>query len=102
MGTDGLGIRLLDNGSGLPEAIQGMPDSGSVTSFFEDSKHRMWVTTEDRGLFVADSSADSLRFRNFTRRNGLPSRNVCSVMEDEEGMLWVSTIKGLLIMNPDD
>ena len=102
VGTDGLGIRLLDNGSGLPEAIQGMPDSGSVTSFFEDSKHRMWVTTEDRGLFVADSSADSLRFRNFTRRNGLPSRNVCSVTEDEEGMLWVSTIKGLLIMNPDD
>jgi signal transduction histidine kinase/DNA-binding response OmpR family regulator/streptogramin lyase len=101
VGLEGLGIRLLDSETDQPETIPGMPDWGSVTSFFEDSHHRMWATTEDRGLFVADSSADSL-FRNLTRRDGLFSRNVCSVAEDEEGMLWVSTIKGLLMMNPDN
>ena len=103
IGLEGLGIRLLDGETGQPETVPGMPDSGSVTSFFEDSQHRMWVTTEDRGLFVADfSAADSLRFRNLTRRDGLFSRNVCAVAEDEEGVLWISTIKGLLMMNPDN
>ena len=102
VGMEGLGIRLLDSETDQPEIIPGLPDSGSVTSFFEDSHHRMWATTEDRGLFVADFSADSLLVRNLTRRDGLFSRNVCSVAEDEEGMLWVSTIKGLLMMNPDN
>ena len=79
-----------------------MSGSASITSFFEDSRHRMWVTTEDAGLFVTDPSAQDLRFLNFTRRHGLLSRNVCSITEDEDGMLWVTTIKGLLTMNPEN
>lgn len=105
VGTERAGLWLLDSGAGSPVHAgveAGIPESVSITSFFEDSRHRMWVTTEERGIFMADLGAEKIQFRNFTRRDGLLSRNVCSVTEDEEGGLWVSTIKGLLMMNPDN
>ena len=106
VGTEGEGLWLIPNGdTGLPEhpgMDQGIPESASITSFFEDSRHRMWVTTEEGGLFLTDLTADGVHFRNFTRRDGLLSRNICSVTEDEEGMLWISTTKGLMRMNPDN
>ena len=105
VGTQGSGIWLLEDWNGTPLHLtrdQGMSGSASISSFFEDSRNRMWVTTEDAGLFVTDPSAQDLRFLNFTRRHGLLSRNVCSITEDEDGMLWVTTIKGLLTMNPEN
>ena len=104
-GTEGAGLWLLDSVDSVPVHAGmelGIPESVSITSFFEDSRHRMWLTTEESGIIMADLKAPVLHFRSFTRRDGLLSRNVCSVTEDEEGMLWVSTIKGLLMMNPDN
>ncbi len=105
VGTEGSGVWLMESIATAPRHLdreQGLPGSSTITSFFEDSRHNMWVTTEEAGLFMADASAGEFSFRNFTRRNGLLSRNVCAVTEDEEGKLWVTTIKGLLMMNPDD
>ena len=105
VGTEGAGIWLLDEESGQGKHLgkeQGLLGPGTITSFFEDSRHRMWVTTEDGGLSVADLSEYGISFRTFTREDGLLSNSTSSVTEDEEGILWVATIKGLLMMNPDN
>ena len=105
VGTEGSGILLQDVESGQWVHLgkeQGLLGPGSITSFFEDSRHWMWVTTEDGGVSVADFSGDGNHFRTFTREDGLLSNNTCSVTEDEEGILWIATVKGLLMMNPDN
>ena len=104
VGTEDAGIWLLDDETGQSRHLgmeQGILESVSVTSFFEDSRHRMWITTMEGGIFVTELAAEDIHFQHFSRRNGLPSRNVCSMIEDEKGMLWVATIKGLYMMNPD-
>ena len=104
VGSEDDGVWLLDGETGRSEHLgqgQGISESVSVTSFFEDSRHRMWVTTMEGGIFVLDLSEEDVHFRHFSRRDGLPTRNVCSMIEDEDGMLWVATIKGLFMMNPD-
>src|SRR5690606_7385365 len=38
---------------------------------------------------------------NFTIENGLPDNQIFRIAEDNQGMLWVSTSKGLSRFNPD-
>ena len=106
VGTEGSGIFLLDAELGLLDHLEpelDIPGSGRITSFFEDGWNRMWVTTGGAGVLMTYvQSDDSIRFQTFTRAEGLPSNNTCSVMEDNAGMLWVSTNKGLFMMHPDN
>ena len=102
----GLAVTLLDAELGLLDHLEpelDIPGSGRITSFFEDGWNRMWVTTGGAGVLMTYvQSDDSIRFQTFTRAEGLPSNNTCSVMEDNAGMLWVSTNKGLFMMHPDN
>ncbi len=105
VGTEGSGIFLLDREMSLIRHMEpelDIPGAGSITSFFEDGWKRMWVTTGGAGIQVADLTEDEIRFQTFTREDGLPSNNTCSVTEDNNGMLWVSTNRGLFMMHPDN
>lgn len=104
VGTEGSGIFILDGELNLIRHLQpelDLPGAGRITSFFEDGWNRMWVTTGGAGILVTYLSSDEFRFQMFTRANGLPSNNTCSVTEDDNGMLWVSTNRGLFMMHPD-
>jgi len=105
VGTEGSGIYILDAELGLIQHLEpelDIPGAGRITSFFEDGWNRMWVTTGGAGVLMTYLESDEIRFQVFNRSNGLPSNNTCSVTEDHEGMLWVSTNKGLFMMHPDN
>ncbi len=105
VGTEGSGIFILDRDLNLIRHLEpelAIPGAGRITSFFEDGWNRMWVTTGGAGVLVADLLDEDIRFQSFTREDGLPSNNTCSVTEDNDGMLWVSTNKGLFMMHPDN
>ena len=97
VGTTGHGIILLDS------ALNRTGDIGHwrrVTSFFEDSRHRMWNTTEGGGLNITD--IETFASTHLTMDDGLSSNITCAVTEDEDGTIWVSTTNGLCIIDPDD
>ena len=75
--------------------------SDRISSFFEDSRHRLWITTEGGGLCYTDPDADptALRLHAITRENGLRTNVTCAVAEDEDGILWVSTTRGITRIN---
>ena len=105
IGTEGSGIFILNSDLNLLRHLEpelDIPGVGRITSFFEDGWKRMWVTTGGAGVLVADLTDEEIRFQSFTREDGLPSNNTCSVTEDNAGMLWVSTNKGLFMMHPDN
>lgn len=97
VGTLGQGVLLLDRDL---RQIGSVGRRMRVTSFFEDSSHRMWVTTEGGGVNIVDTA--SLELTRLTHRDGLPSNTTCSVTEDDDGMIWLSTIYGLYILDPAD
>ena len=106
IGTEGSGVFILDRELNLLQHLEpelDIPGAGRITSFFEDGWNRMWVTTSGAGILMTYVRADDeIRFQTFTRAEGLPSNNICSVTEDLGGMLWVSTNKGLFMMHPDN
>ena len=70
-----------------------------VISIFQDSRERLWFMTQGGGLCRYDKTGDY--FARYDMSAGLPSNIVYKMVEDNSGLLWVSTNKGLVAFNPD-
>ncbi len=68
-----------------------------ITSFFEDSHHQIWITTEGGGISFTGAypNLSDLRLQSLTVDDGLTSNVTCAVAEDEDGILWISSTRGI-------
>ncbi|WP_224997875.1 two-component regulator propeller domain-containing protein [Cesiribacter sp. SM1] len=71
--------------------------NNAVNGIFEDSKHNLWITTED-GLNLFNRKEK--QFRRINTEEGLPSNVTYRVLEDKDQHLWISTSKGLVWYDP--
>ena len=78
-----------------PDAI----GDNSVTSIFEDSRRRIWVSTV-YGFSLYNRQTDSFAPR-ITVENGLPSNIVYRMLEDNDGLFWMTTANGLVRFDPE-
>ncbi|MCC6726916.1 MAG: hypothetical protein IT258_20610 [Saprospiraceae bacterium] len=65
---------------------------------FQDSKGRIWVGAEFNGLNCIQQEGAAIQY--YTTADGLPSNMVLSITEDESGLLWVGTQKGIVRFDP--
>ena len=102
IGTYGNGFLCRDSGGNGLSHLTVDSDRGltadRITSFFEDSKHRVWITTEGGGLCYTDPNPNlsNLRLHAFPRSESFNNNVTCAVAEDEDGVLWVSTTRGIV------
>jgi len=69
-----------------------------IRSIYEDASGRFWIGTGGDGLILLDrETGDSSRH---TADGGLPSNQIAGIVEDDEGILWLSTYEGSYI-SPD-
>ena len=71
-----------------------LPTTNGLTSsraFFEDSKGRIWVGTNDNGVVVINGQ----EFRQYTYKDGLPSSSIRNFSEDKDGNVFIATATGL-------
>ena len=68
-----------------------------VTSVFEDSKSRLWITSQGGGFSLFDRESDT--FSTFNSLNGLPNDVVYQIVDDDKGSLWLSTNSGLVLFD---
>lgn len=109
VGTYNSGILCLDEDLS-PVAHYTVSDKESgltsnfITSLYEDSRHRIWVTTEGGGVCYTDSETggDKLRFKHISKADGLTSDVTCAVAEDDDGVIWISTSHGISRFDSDD
>ncbi len=69
----------------------------SVISLFVDSKDRLWAGTNDNGVAVFDKG----EWQHFNKQNGLNSLSVRAITEDENGLIYLATTKGVAIVHED-
>jgi signal transduction histidine kinase/ligand-binding sensor domain-containing protein len=69
-----------------------------ISTFLKDSKDNIWVGTLDGGFSRYNQQTKD--FTSFTEEQGLINNVVNSIIEDEQGYLWVSTNKGLVRFDP--
>lgn len=72
--------------------------SNKALTVFVDSENHVWVTTQGGGFCRFDPSTSDFTCYDFEK--GLPSNVVYRIEEDNKGLFWISTNKGLLCFNP--
>lgn len=70
-----------------------------ITSIFEDSKKRLWFSSEDGGFCIFNEKDET--FKRVTTKDGLPSNVVHKILEDNNNAFWISTNDGLAHYNPE-
>ncbi len=98
------GIKVIDpkTGAVTPLAI----DSADVrrcmkrpqfvlSSMRADNRDNVWIGTIGNGLLIYNAKTHHLK-----RVEGITCSDICSIREDLEGFLWVSTLHGLYRYNP--
>jgi ligand-binding sensor domain-containing protein len=70
----------------------------SVHEIFKDRSGRYWLGTLGGGLARFDPKAGT--FIGYGRKEGLPSSVVYGMLEDDRGLLWLSTTRGLCQFDP--
>jgi hypothetical protein len=83
---DGSVFTKLDTADGLT----------SSRALFEDSRHRIWVGTNDNGVVVLDGTERT----HFTQQDGLTSSSIRSFAEDADGNVFIGTTAGVCYVDP--
>ena len=69
----------------------------SVVSLFVDSRDRLWIGTNDSGIFLLQGD----QFTCYDRSEGLRSSSIRSILEDEAGNILVATTMGMAYIDPE-
>lgn len=89
----GAGLVRFDGVRFTPFSLPGVGDNAAVrvTALCEDATGRLWVGTQQEGLFRSDAAWS----RQFARQEGLLADSVTSLAADAAGNLWIGTRSGL-------
>ncbi|MCS3797203.1 two-component regulator propeller domain-containing protein [Niastella sp. OAS944] len=76
--------------------------NNDIQFIYRDSKNHMWLSTSGGGFCraVGNQPFRSLRFKNYTTKDGMPNNYVLGCTEDRAGNLWIATENGLSRFNP--
>ena len=70
----------------------------NVFSIFENNDKHLWLATSDNGLY--DYNPQDGITRHFSTANGLSTNMICSVVPGENNDLWLSSVAGIMVLNP--
>ncbi len=103
--TYGGGLCRLDPGSGRFTAFRAAPEEAGrlnndfLFALYEDRRRNLWIATWGGGLNRLNPERTT--FSHYGVPEGLPSNSIYGMLEDEAGMLWISTLNGLSRLDPE-
>ena len=74
-----------------------------VSTFFEDSKNRIWVGTESEGVFLFNEKDDGLELiKKYVTIKGEELKEIYKIIEDTKGNIWIAGYgHGIFTISPD-
>ena len=69
----------------------------SVRSLYVDSHDRLWIGTNDSGIFLMEKG----ELRNWGRAEGLESLSIRAIAEDEKGRFYFGSTAGIVMIDPE-
>ncbi len=107
IGTRSEGLFLYDRNKQIQtqyKKYEEAPSSGLPENFIDcivkDAKERIWIGTFGGGLCLFDEKQG--KFKTYNTDSGLLDNNICSIVVNKDGHLWVSSITGISDFNPEN
>ena len=80
------------------------PDSKineKITCIFETKKKDIYLGSLGNGIYLLDEDSNygEYKFVNYAVRSGLSDSSISNIIDDENGNIWVSTLKGIYFFN---
>ena len=66
----------------------------NVRCLYADSRDRLWIGTNDSGIFVMEKGA----FQNWGKADGMESVSIRNVAEDSAGYIYIGSTKGVYVV----
>ena len=73
--------------------------ANDIRCIYKDTKNRLWIGTESAGLNLWLGGND---FQHFDVTNGLLDNAIMGIVEDDDGMLWLSSFQGISYFNTEN
>ncbi|RAJ32159.1 hybrid sensor histidine kinase/response regulator transcription factor [Pedobacter cryoconitis] len=90
-------IHLRFGNSSPDEAVIAEP---TVHCIYEDAQDNIWFGTEGGGVIKLDRNG--ITQSRYTTDSGLSSNYIYRIVEDGKHLLWMSSVKGLIRLNPSN
>jgi ligand-binding sensor domain-containing protein/signal transduction histidine kinase/DNA-binding response OmpR family regulator len=101
IGTTSYGVFRIDAKSGKITNIRKSSKSGLMDNYiiciFQDSKNTIWIGTNNNGLQYINKKTGHIE--SFDKEILLSKCTICSITEDKNRCLWISTSQGLYRYN---
>ncbi|MBN1185952.1 MAG: response regulator [Bacteroidales bacterium] len=104
IGTFGGGLNLFEPETGsfthfsYDENNTNSISGNNILCLHKDNYENLWIGTWGNGL--TKFNVVKQEFTRFDLDNGLPNNTITSIEEDDEGILWISTKKGIFSLDP--
>ena len=82
---DGNTFERMDSSTGIT----------SVKCLFVDARDRLWIGTNDNGLFLMENGS----FRRWGEEDGLKALSIRAIVEDDSGTIYLATTGGLAMVD---
>lgn len=73
-----------------------------ISSVSYDNQRRLWVATENSGIYISQNKKYPEKFIQITKAQGLSSNTVRALQMDDRGRVWASSSAGIDIINVDN
>jgi len=100
VGTNSSGVFVIDQNKKISSLLT---ECSQVSNLFEDSKKNIWISTWEKGLFKVDRNRNvkNYSYNPVKKGNCISSNFVRVVCEDNNGVIWIGTKKGLDKLTPE-
>ncbi len=89
LATSGMGLFVIRDGMARSVLTHEL-HSNYLTLVYEDSRGRLWVGTENDGIYLYTPRTGAIR--TFSAPTGIGGNNISSIAEDGEGNIFVGTL----------
>lgn len=68
-----------------------------ITCIFETKKGEIYLGSLGNGIYLLEDNGNNEKytFKNYAVRCGLSDTSISNILDDENGNLWISTLKGI-------
>lgn len=98
IGTDDAGLNYFDRPSqSFKHYFVNESGPREIRIIFKDRKNRIWLGA--KGMYLYNRKKD--RFERYNKAPSLNTDFIKGILEDNHGLLWISTLNGLVCLNPE-